>query len=183
SREFFRERGLYRQEDGAEAGTKVFCEGAVGLLTGKYGPSRCAKGEILTVRADGWDESRIRVGGGGWMVPVGGGQFRVGATYEWDELDEQPTEKGREFVEKIVRRLGGEDFAVVEHVAGIRPILRRSEPLIGPLGDGNWMFNGLGSKGSLYAPAVAARLVRWILDGVPCEPELDFTRFGGSSPL
>jgi glycine oxidase len=177
SREFFRGRGIYRQGDDAGAGTKIFCEGAAGLISGKYGPSRCAKGEILTVRADGWDESRIRVGGGGWMVPIGGGLFRAGATYEWDDLDELPTGKGREFVEKIVSRLGGEHFEVVDHVAGIRPILRRSEPLIGPLGDGNWLFNGLGSKGSLYAPAVAERLVKWMLDGVPCEADLSFPEF------
>ncbi|MBX3739817.1 MAG: FAD-binding oxidoreductase [Akkermansiaceae bacterium] len=177
SRGFFRERGIYRKGDGATESTNVFCEGAAGLISGKYGPSRCAKGEILTVRADGWDESRIRVGGGGWMVPLGAGKFRAGATYEWDDLDEVPTEKGREFVEKIVCRLGGENFEVVDHVAGIRPILRRSEPLIGPLGDGNWMFNGLGSKGSLYAPAVADRLVKWMLDGVPCEADLSYPEF------
>src|SRR5690606_7740230 len=51
SREFFRERGIYRHGDGPEEGTKIFCEGAVGLISGRYGPSRCAKGEILTVQA------------------------------------------------------------------------------------------------------------------------------------
>jgi len=177
SREFFRGHGRYRDGDGTGKDVKIFCEGAAGLIAGKYGPHRSAKGEILTVRAEGWDEARIRVGGGGWLVPIGGKLFRAGATYEWDELDERPTAKGRKFVEKIVRRLGGEHFTVADHVAGIRPILRRSEPLIGPLGDGNWMFNGLGSKGSLYAPAVAERLVVWMLDGIPCERDLDFTRF------
>lgn len=180
SREFFRERGLYHRGTGEEPGEKIFCEGAVGLIRGAYGPHRCAKGEILTVRAEGWDESRIRVGGGGWLVPVGGGLFRAGATYEWDELDERPTEKGREYVEKILRRLGGDAFSIVDHVAGIRPILRRSEPLIGALGGTCWMFNGLGSKGSLYAPGVAGQLVRWMLDGVPCEPDLDFTRWAAA---
>jgi glycine/D-amino acid oxidase-like deaminating enzyme len=143
---------------------------------GKYGPHRSAKGEILTVRAEGWDESRVRVGAGGWLLPVGDGLFRAGATYEWNELDEVPTEKGREFVEKIVRKLGGDDFEIVLHEAGIRPILRRSEPLIGPVGD-DWMFNGLGSKGALYAPAVAARLVKWISEGAEGEAELSFSAF------
>ena len=175
SREFFAERVI----DGEPEGTSIFCEGAKGLLTGKYGEHRSAKGEILTIRAEGWDESRIKVGGGGWLVPIGDGLFRAGATYEWNELDDRPTEKGREFVEKIVSRLGGEIFEVTDHVAGIRPILRRSEPLIGRLGE-NWMFNGLGSKGSLYAPGVAARLGNSILDGGEIEQELDYRNSSGS---
>jgi len=34
---------------------------------------------------------------------------------------------------------------------------------------GDWMFNGLGSKGSLSAPSMARRLADWICDGI--EPE------------
>jgi glycine/D-amino acid oxidase-like deaminating enzyme len=59
----------------------------------------------------------------------------------------------------------------------VRPILRRSEPLIGPLDGGGWMLNALGSKGSLYAPGMAGRLARWLLDGVEPEPEVDFRVF------
>ena len=180
SREFFEGFGCYRvgKVSAAEnSGSVIWCEGAEGLMEGRYGPHRCAKGEILTVRATGWDESRIRIGAGGWLVPQGGGVFRVGSTYEWDELDEVPTEKGRERVKEIAGRLGGGSFEVIGHEAGIRPILRRSEPLIGPLDGDGWMFNALGSKGSLYAPGMAERLVRWLLDGIEPEPELDFRRF------
>lgn len=177
SREFFRARGLYQKGEVPFEEHAVRCEGASGLLPGTYGPHRCAKGEILTLRAAGWDETRIRVGAGGWLVPLGGGRFKAGSTYEWDRLDEIPTDAGRERVMNIVRRLGGGDFEVLSHEAGIRPILRRSEPLIGPTGDGNWMFNGLGSKGSLYAPGMARRLTSWLLDGRETEPELDFRVF------
>ena len=110
-------------------------------------------------------------------MPLGGGIFKAGSTYEWDELDELPTEKGRLRVEEIVNRLGGGDFEVIGHDAGVRPILRRSQPLIGPLNDGGWMFNALGSKGTLYAPGMAARLARWLLDGREPEPEVDFRVF------
>jgi glycine/D-amino acid oxidase-like deaminating enzyme len=73
--------------------------------------------------------------------------------------------------------LGGTEFEVIDHEAGVRPILRRSEPLIGPLAEGGWMFNALGSKGSLYAPGMAARLARWLLNGIEPEPEVDFRAF------
>jgi len=180
SRGFFEELGCYRlgEVSLAENGSDViWCEGAAGLMAGRCGAHRCAKGEILTLRAEGWDETHIRIGAGGWMVPQGGGFFKAGSTYEWDELDELPTARGRARVEEIASRLGGEVFEVTGHEAGVRPILRRSQPLIGPLDEGGWMFNALGSKGSLYAPGMAGRLARWLVDGVEPEPEVDFRVF------
>jgi glycine oxidase len=179
SREFFEKLGAFQLGEVSMKGAarEIRCEGAAGLLAGHYGPHRCAKGEILTLRAAGWDEARIRIGAGGWLVPLAGGIFKAGSTYEWDELDELPTEKGRLRVEEIVSRLGGGEFEVIGHDAGVRPILRRSQPLIGPVDGGGWMFNALGSKGTLYAPGMAARLARWLLDDREPEPEVDFRVF------
>lgn len=180
SREFFRHRGIYQQADvlvnGSGAG-RIWCEGAVGLMLGRFGPHRCAKGEILTLKADNWDQTHIRIGAGGWLVPLGGCLFKAGSTYEWNELNEVPSAAGRTRVEQIAERLGGSDFDVVDHEAGIRPILRRSEPLIGPINQGDWMFNGLGSKGSLYAPGIARRLADWITRGTEPESEVNFLHF------
>ncbi len=178
SREFFRQRGIYQQADVSPeetGGQRIWCDGAAGLLKGRYGTHRCAKGEILTLRAEGWDQAHIRIGAGGWLVPLGNGHFKVGSTYEWDQLDETPTEAGKEKVMTIARRLGGNvDCELLAHEAGIRPILRRSEPLIGPLGNGDWMFNGLGSKGSLSAPSMARRLADWIHEGIQPEDGMIF---------
>jgi glycine/D-amino acid oxidase-like deaminating enzyme len=80
-------------------------------------------------------------------------------------------------VETIIHKLGGTDFTITAHEAGVRPILRRSEPLIGPLPCGAWMFNGLGSKGSLYAPGMALRLAAWMLDGENVDPPMDIRVF------
>jgi glycine oxidase len=152
--------------------TEVLCEGAAGLIPGRLGAHRCAKGEILTVRAD-WPEERIVVGGGGWLVPVGQGTFKAGSTYVWDPLDGEPTDEGRARIEEILRFLGGETFEVIAHEAGIRPIVRKSQPVIGSLGDGRVVFNGLGSKGSLYAPGVARRLEDWLEGRAGIERDLD----------
>jgi len=180
SRRFFFERGLYRQAtvdcSSASSSQRIWCEGADGLLLGRPAPHRCAKGEILTLRAEAWDESQIRIGNGGWLIPLGAGVFKVGATYEWNELDECPTLKGRARVEEIARSLMDGQFTVMAHEAGIRPIIRRSEPLIGQV-DGEWHFNGLGSKGSLYAPGMARRLTDCLLDGTEPEPDLDLRVF------
>jgi glycine/D-amino acid oxidase-like deaminating enzyme len=180
SRRFFHDRGVYQKADEPPDSSDahlIWCEGAAGLIAGKFGSHRCAKGEILTLHAPDWESSHIRIGAGGWLVPLGNGNFKAGSTYEWNTLDESPTAAGLDHVTRLARRLGGDGpLEVVAHEAGIRPILRRSEPRIGPLPQGGWMCNGLGSKGSLYAPGIAARLARWILDGREPEPEVDFRR-------
>ena len=186
SRDFFREAGIVQEEEVCEdsaRGDVIWCDGAAGLLGGRYGPHRCAKGEILTIYAAAWDESQIRVGAGGWLVPLGGGGlFKVGSTYEWRDLDEIPTEKGRLRVEEIARKLGGDAFEVLRHDAGVRPILRRSQPLIGRMGDREWMLNALGSKGALYAPRMAHLLVCHLLDGIEPEPEFSVQHFLNETP-
>jgi glycine/D-amino acid oxidase-like deaminating enzyme len=169
SRDHFQSLRLF----GESGATRIRCEGAAGLIAGDMGPHRCAKGEILTVRAD-WPDTHIRIGAGGWLVPVGGGCFRVGSTYDWDHLDELPTAPGLERIGEITAKLGGQNFETIAHVAGIRPILRRSQPMVGKGAAGDWVFNGLGSKGTLYAPAMSTILADWILDGVHPAPEFVF---------
>jgi len=187
SRSYFECRGIYQhQEPRAEESyvrpvaveRMIHCEGSAGLLKNQLGPHRCAKGEILTLEAPDWLQSQIRIGGGGWLVPIGGGRFKAGSTYQWETLDCEPTPDGRERVSAIARALGGSDsFTIIAHEAGVRPILRRSQPLIGHHPRGGWVFNGLGSKGSLYAPGCARRLASACLDGLPIEADLDFQIF------
>ncbi len=173
SRGFFQRHGVYQKLEIPHEGPgnrRIWCDGAAGLISGRFGCHRCAKGEILTLHAPGWDETHIRIGAGGWLVPLGNHQFKAGSTYEWDELDEKPTAAGRDKVMAIARRLGGEGgFEIITHEAGVRPILRRSEAVIGPFGADDWVFNALGSKGSLFAPGMARRLARWICDGIADE--------------
>jgi glycine/D-amino acid oxidase-like deaminating enzyme len=105
-------------------------------------------------------------------VPLGDDCYKVGATYDWDTLDANPTSPGRAFLESIARDIGGPEFRVVAHEAGIRPILRKSQPVIGPMADGSVVFNGLGSKGALCAPLISNRLADWLIDGREIEEEL-----------
>lgn len=155
----------------------IRCEGATGLLENRLGPHRCAKGEILTIRHPLLDPTHIRIGHGGWIIPIGNQTFKAGATYDWNNLDETPTPQGAQKVLEILQKHGIRTPEVIDHQAGIRPILRRSEPLIGPHPDGGWAFNALGSKGSLYAPGVARQLTTWLLQNQEPDPDLNLTRF------
>ncbi len=148
----------------------ILCQGAAGLIENQLGPHRCAKGEILTVTAD-WPQTHIRIGVGGWLIPIGGNRFRIGSTYDWNHLDQTPTSHGTEHISAIARKLGGNNFQIIDHLAAIRPILRRSQPLIGKNSSGNWIFNALGSKGTLYAPHMASMLSSWIHNHQPPHPD------------
>ncbi len=180
SRDAFVRAGCYEKRPAAladeDADLTVACLGAAGLGEGPFGflPERRAKGEILTVKIPDLDEERI-VSRGGWLIPLGGRHYRAGATYGWDDLSGQPTSAGRAEVEGLVRSFTDLPFEVVEHVAGVRPIVRRSQPVIGahPEHARLYCFNGLGSKGVLYAPGVAECLAAHLVDGAPIEPELN----------
>jgi glycine/D-amino acid oxidase-like deaminating enzyme len=170
SRDFFKSHGLYQETETDASNPSphlIRCEGAAGLLKNQLGPHRCAKGEILTVRAAGFDPTQIRVGGGGWLIPLGGDRFKAGATYEWNQLDETPTPHAAARILEILKSHGISSPTIIHHNAGIRPILRRSQPLIGHHPTGGWAFNGLGSKGSLYAPGIARHLANSLLDSGP----------------
>ncbi|MCX8239279.1 MAG: FAD-dependent oxidoreductase [Akkermansiaceae bacterium] len=140
-------------------GKQVWCAGAAGLIRGDFDDvaHRSAKGEILTVKIPGWGENRI-LNRNGWVIPIGNDLYRVGATYDWDHLTSGPTEEGREKVESLLRTFTDRDFEVTGHVAGIRPIINRSKPVVRFQEGRGWMVNGLGSKGVIYAPRVGLEM-------------------------
>lgn len=143
-----------------EGGTQIRCTGAAGLIAREFPEveHRSAKGEILTVYVPGWHESRI-LNRSGWVIPIGEDRYRVGATYEWDNLESGPTPEGREKVERLLRTFTARDFQVIDHLAGIRPIINRSKPVVKYHPEIGWMVNGLGSKGVIYAPRVGLEMV------------------------
>jgi len=140
-------------------GKQIWCTGAAGLLRGDFeGVShRSAKGEILTVRIPGWNERRILTRNG-WLIPIGDDRYRVGATYNWDDLSSGPTAEGRAKVEEILRAFIDRDYEIIDHVSGIRPIIDRSKPVVRHQDGKGWMVNGLGSKGVIYAPRVGLEM-------------------------
>ena len=168
---FFQEEGV-----GAEGpAVEVYTQGAMGLTEGIFSflPKRLAKGEILEVSIPHWGEKRI-LNRRGWCLPIGNDLYRVGATYEWEELSNEPTPDGRVWLERLVREFTDLKYEVVHQVAGVRPIIRNSQPVVGehPEVKGSYLLNGLGSKGCLYGPLAAAQLVELILNGTPIDEHL-----------
>lgn len=155
---FLESGGVFLDE--ANGGKQIWCTGARGLVRSEFSgvEHRCAKGEILTVRVQGWGEKRI-LNRNGWLIPLGEDVYRVGATFAWDELWDGPTVDGRAKVEKILASFTNREYEVLDHVAGVRPIIQRSRPVVKFEEGRGWMVNGLGSKGVIYAPRVGAEMV------------------------
>lgn len=157
----------------------ILCQGYVGLQSGAFSTieSRSAKGEMLTVKVEGLDASRI-LSRNGWMVPLGGDLWRAGATYEWSDLDTTPTAEGRVQVERKVAEFTQCAFETVLHEVGIRPIISRSQPMVGlhvkipQLG----FFNGLGSKGVITSPSVGEHFAAYLCGETELDPELALER-------
>lgn len=125
---------------------------------------RPAKGEILTLRIDGLAEERI-VSRGVWLMPVGNGLFRAGATYEWNDLSSTPTASARHEICERIREFLRIPFEVVGQDAAVRPILQRQYPVVTLHRDHPQLgfFNGLGSKGALQAPWLANHFTGFLL--------------------
>ncbi len=176
TRAYFGSRGLYQEGPIPLCSTPVIYSGGARSLI-EQNPiklsHRCAKGEILTIKAPDLPQDRI-LSRGTWIVPTGyeDGTFLAGANYEWDDLTNTPTAAGKEKVLAGISRLINVPFEVISHVAGVRPIIRQSEPVIGSLESDQYYMNGLGSKGVLYAPKVAHTLLNHILLDHPIPQEL-----------
>ncbi len=144
----------------------IFCQG-IDATSNRWFQNidfKPAKGEILTVRIEGLSEERI-VSHGVWLMPLGDGLFRAGATYEWKNLDSIPTRTARVEICQRLHDFLRLPFEVVEQDAAVRPILRHYYPVVTVHRDHPQLgfFNGLGSKGALQAPWLADHFAGYLL--------------------
>ena len=164
---------------GVRAGRLIFCEGIDATSNPWFRSVRFkpAKGEILTVRIPGLNENRV-VHRGVWLAPRGGELFRVGSTYEWQQLDNRPTAAGRDEILSLLREFLLLPFEVIDHQAAVRPIHLNQYPVVGLHPDHEQLgyFNGLGSKGTLHAPFFANHFARVLSGKAILDPEVDLNR-------
>ena len=107
------------------------------------------------------------------------GNYKLGATYEWDDLDSSPTASGKA---ELLAKLKGMitcGYEVRKHEAGVRPSSGDRRPIIGqhPAIPGMYIFNGLGTKGMMLAPWFAANFVNFCQQKGPLHPDVDVGRF------
>jgi len=183
--EGFDYQAILFQEDGVvykdyRAKGIVFCEG-YGMKTNPFfsdQPMRGDKGQILEIRIPGAGFEKMfkdQV----FIVPMPGGQYWVGATYEPRFDNEQPTEAGKEFLQNHLSACLQLPFEVMTHKAAVRPTVKDRRPLLGthPEYQQLHLFNGLGTKGTSLGPFWAQHMANYLLGQSEIDPQVDIRRF------
>jgi glycine oxidase len=164
----------------------IFCQG-VKALSGKlfsWIPIKPLKGETLTIETDAVISTIYNRGV--FVVP---GSWKVGATYQPNDLAPAVTEAARLELKSKLDELVSFPYRIVTQSWGIRPTTPDRRPILGqhPEHPQAIIFNGLGTKGVSLAPYFSGVLTRWIENKGSINKEVDIERYkhynyGGNIP-
>jgi glycine oxidase len=163
-----------------EARNIVFAEG-FGIHANPYFnqlPLDGTKGELFIIKAPQLNLDVI-INTSVFILPLGNDLFKVGATYNWKDKTDLPTEEGKQELIERIQEIISCDFEIVEHFAGVRPTVRDRRPLVGTHADFKTVhvLNGLGTRGVMLGPAMAKALFDCVEQQIPLHPEIDIKRY------
>lgn len=143
-----------------------------------YLPLEGTKGELFIIKAPQLDLDII-VNTSVFILPLAGDLYKVGATYNWKDKTDLPTEEGRAELIDRIKEIINCDFEIIEHFAGVRPTVKDRRPLIGthPIHHSIHILNGLGTRGVMLGPAMAKTLYDYIEYQKPLDKTIDIQRF------
>ena len=158
----------------------VFAEG-FGVHSNPYFnhlPLDGTKGELLIIKAPKLDLNVI-VNTSVFILPLGDNLFKVGATYNWEDKSNAPTEEGKKELIDRIKEILNCDFQIISHYAGVRPTVRDRKPLIGThnIFRNIHILNGLGTRGVMLGPLMAKILYKHIESGVPLPKDINIERY------
>jgi len=163
-----------------EASKIVFCEG-FGIKSNPFFndlPLNEAKGELITIHAPELEIDFV-LKSGVFILPLGKQNFLVGATFNWKDKTNAPTEEAKNELLKKLDKIISVDYRVIDHVAGIRPTVKDRRPLVGvhPKHPQLVVLNGLGTRGVMIAPTASIELFNHLENGDSLRKEIDIKRF------
>lgn len=142
-------------------------------------PLKPAKGEIIEIEHNTLNLKNYILNKDGFIFNSANQIFKVGATYNWSDLNDTPTENGKNELIKKISLLTTNNYKIINHKAGVRPSSSDRRPIIGkhPKYKNLWVFNGLGTKGVMLAPYFAKQLINFYLKKEMLNLEVDVNRF------
>jgi glycine oxidase len=158
----------------------VFCEG-FGLKNNPFFnelPMQEAKGELITIHAPNLNVDFL-IKAALFVFPLGDNLYKVGATFNWKDKTQHPTEEGKIELTTKLETFITVPYTIVEHVAGIRPTVKDRRPLAGkhPKHPNLAVLNGLGTRGVMIAPTLAKALYEHLENGIALDKEISIDRF------
>lgn len=136
------------------------------------------KGELFIIKAPNLNLDVI-VNTSVFILPLGNNLFKVGATYNWSDKSNFPTQEGKfELIERIKEILNC-DFEILNHFAGVRPTVKDRKALIGThkIHKNIHILNGMGTRGVMLAPTMAKTLYDNIEFQKPIDLSINIERF------
>lgn len=163
-----------------EAKNIIFAEG-FGMINNPYFsklPLDGTKGELLIIKAPNLNLD-IVVKTSVFILPLGNDLYKIGATYNWKDKTNLPTEEGKLELLDNLKEILNCDFEIIDHLAGVRPTVKDRRPMIGtyPNYDRIHILNGMGTRGVMLAPAMAKALFENIEFEKPLDKAIDIKRF------
>jgi len=158
----------------------VFCEG-FGLKKNPFFnglPMQEAKGELITIHAPNLNVDFL-IKSALFVFPLGDNLYKVGATFNWKDKTQLPTEEGKNELTTKLETFITVPYTIVEHVAGIRPTVKDRRPLTGKhkKHPNLAVLNGLGTRGVMIAPTLAKALYEHLENGIALDKEISIDRF------
>lgn len=169
---------------GLTADRLILCQGAEISDWFPQVPNNPSRGDLLTVRIRNYDRPEV-VHRAIWIAPNQDGTQTVGATYDWNFADSEPTHKGRQELLVKLNALTTGTVDVEQHLSAIRPTMKDYEPMVGQHPEHARLFilNGLGSKGTLRSPRLAEELGAIMIQGSAPVPEHSYARLSAGSEI
>ncbi|MDZ7776535.1 MAG: FAD-dependent oxidoreductase [Bacteroidales bacterium] len=143
-----------------------------------YIPMKPAKGDVLQIEVPGFTTDHI-INKKICTLPSGGNTFRVGATYQWENLNEIPETQSREEISQTLKQYLKLPFTIEDQKAAVRPVVGDRRPVLGSHPEHNRLliFNGLGTKGVMLGPYFARHMVNHLEKNKTLMPEVNVERF------
>lgn len=164
----------------------IFCEGAH-INSNPYFswlPLKPVKGEILTIMDHDHAFPSITkthiLNYGNWLIPMGSGAYRLGATFDRESQELVPTESARHSLCTRLRQTLPDikQFGITDQLVGLRPTTHDRAPFLGrhPHFSHLNVFNGFGAKGSMQIPYYADCMTAFLLDQKPLPADVSIER-------
>jgi glycine oxidase len=165
---------------GISADKILFCEGYLVKDNPffNYVPMKPVKGETMVIEAKETNIADI-INKNLFILPLGNNQYKVGATFNWADLNDHPSDTGIAELESDLKALLKSPFTILKKEAGVRPAVIDRRPIIGlhPLYQNLGIFNGFGTKGVMLCPYLSEILYNFIFLGDNISKEIDVCRF------
>ncbi len=147
----------------------IFCEGSFCKFNNpffKNVPFQLAKGEVLLTN-NIFDAENFIYKDQYTFVPQDDGKYYWwGSNYDWTSEDDLPSETHFEKMKDELERLNA-NVQILDHLAAYRPTVKNRRPIIGSHTRyaNLHIFNGLGTKGTLFSPLLAAEMAKYLFEG------------------